>query len=101
MVREDHPGEAVGVQSASFATTHWRVRCGPSARRNHPGRSRAEAKSGFVLLPRRRVVECMFAWTAGFRRLARDNERLAQTLAGYHGLAVAMLMRKRVFAKSA
>ena len=60
-----------------------------------------EAKRGFVLLPRRWVVERTFAWAARFRRLARDYERLAVTLAGYHWLAVAMLMLKLVFAKSA
>ena len=37
-----------------------------------------EAKRGFVLLPRRWVVERSFAWAARFRRLARDYERLAQ-----------------------
>src|SRR4029079_16043816 len=31
-----------------------------------------EAKRGFVLLPRRWVVERSFAWVARFRRLARD-----------------------------
>ena len=36
-----------------------------------------EAKRGFVLLPRRWVVERSFAWAARFRRLARDYERLA------------------------
>ena len=40
-----------------------------------------EAKRGFVLLPRRWVVERDFAWAARFRRLARDYERLAATLA--------------------
>src|SRR6266568_3735713 len=39
-----------------------------------------EAKRGFVLLPRRWVVERSFAWTARFRRLARDYERLPETL---------------------
>ena len=61
----------------------------------------SEAKRGFVLLPRRWVVERTFAWAARFRRLARDYERLATTLAGYHWLALAMLMLKLVFAKSA
>ena len=60
-----------------------------------------EAKHGFVLLPRRWVVERSFAWVARFRRLARDYERLATTLAGYHWLAFTMLMLKSVFAKSA
>ncbi len=56
---------------------------------------RSEAKRGFVPLPRRRVVERGFAWIAGFRRLARDDERLPETLAGLHVLAFAMLMLKR------
>lgn len=51
-----------------------------------------EAKKGFVLLPRRWVVERSFAWAARFRRLARDYERLPQTLAGLHILAFATLM---------
>jgi len=55
-----------------------------------------EAKRGFVLLPRRWVVERSFAWAARFRRLARDYERLAQTLAGFHYLAFACLMLHRI-----
>ena len=53
------------------------------------------AKHGFVLLPRRWVVERSFAWMARFRRLARDYERLAETLAGLHFVAFAMLMAHR------
>jgi transposase len=45
-----------------------------------------------VLLPRRWVVERSFAWAARFRRLARDYERLAETLAALHYLAFAILM---------
>jgi transposase len=51
-----------------------------------------EVKRGFVLLPRRWVVERSFAWAARFRRLARDYERLAETLAALHYLAFAILM---------
>jgi transposase len=54
-----------------------------------------QAKKGFVLLPRRWVVERDFAWMARFRRLARDDERLPQTLAGLHFLAFAILMLHR------
>jgi transposase len=54
-----------------------------------------EAKKGFVLLPRRWVVERSFGWAARFRRLARDYERLPETLAGLHFLAFAILMLKR------
>lgn len=57
-----------------------------------------QAKKGFVLLPRRWVVERSFAWAARFRRLARDYERLPQMLAGFHILAFAILMLHRFVA---
>ena len=53
------------------------------------------AKCGFVLLPRRWVVERSFGWLARFRRLARDYERLPETVAGLHFLAFAVLMLQR------
>lgn len=59
-----------------------------------------EAKRGFVLLPRRWVVERSFAWAARFRRLARDYERLASTLAAYHWLAFVSIMLQTLFHKS-
>ncbi len=52
----------------------------------------SEAKRGFVFLPRRWVVERSFGWAARFRRLARDYERLPETLAGLHYLAFVCLM---------
>lgn len=55
-----------------------------------------EAKKGFVLLPRRWVVERSFAWLARCRRLARDYERLSTTLAGLPFVAFAMLMLTRL-----
>jgi transposase len=55
-----------------------------------------DAKRGFVLLPRRWVVERGFGWMARFRRLARDYERLSETLKGYHLIAFATLMVHRV-----
>jgi transposase len=55
----------------------------------------AEAKRGFVLLPKRWVVERSFAWASRFRRLARDYERLPTTLAGLHFLAFACLFLHR------
>src|ERR1700729_430871 len=57
----------------------------------------AQAKRGFVLLPRRWVVERSFAWAARFRRLARDYERLSDTLAGFHYFAFACIMLAKFF----
>ena len=51
-----------------------------------------EAKKGFVLLPRRWVVERSFGWLARFRRLSRDYERLPEVLSGLHFLVFAVLM---------
>jgi transposase len=57
-----------------------------------------EAKKGFVLLPRRWVVERSFAWASRFRRLAKDYERLPTTLAGLHFVAFVCLMLNRIAA---
>src|SRR5215208_5943953 len=55
-----------------------------------------EAKRGFVLLPRRWVVERSFAWATRFRRLAKDYERLPDVAAGLHFLAFVTLMLHRL-----
>ena len=60
-----------------------------------------EAKRGFVLLPRRWVVERSFGWLGRFRRLARDYERLTETLAGWHWLAFLTLLLPRLGLESA
>jgi len=49
-------------------------------------------KRGFVLLPRRWVVERSVGWMRRFRRLARDQERLADVLKGCHLIAFTMIM---------
>jgi transposase len=54
-----------------------------------------EAKQGFVLLPRRWVVERSFAWTTRFRRLAKDYERLPETVVGLHFVAFVCLLLHR------
>jgi transposase len=58
-----------------------------------------EAKRGFVLLPRRWVVERSFAWASRFRRLARDYERLPSSVAGLHWLAFLTLMLQSLLPK--
>ena len=55
-----------------------------------------DAKRGFVLLPRRWVVERSFAWAARFRRLAKDYERLPEVVAGLHFVAFVSLMLHRL-----
>jgi transposase len=74
----DRPREAAATQGIDLAVV--RV----------PG-----AKRGFVLLPRRWVVERDFGWMSRFRRLARDQERLAEVLQGFHLIAFIMLMWKQ------
>jgi transposase len=59
-----------------------------------------QAKHGFVLLPRRWVVERSFAWTSRFRRLVRDYERLPATLVGLHLVVFACLMLHHCIALS-
>jgi transposase len=44
----------------------------------------AGPRRGFVLLPRRWVMERTFASMANFRRLTRDYERVAETLRALH-----------------
>jgi hypothetical protein len=55
----------------------------------------SEARKGFVLLPRRRVVERSFGCMSRFRRPDRDYERWLETLRGLHFLDFAMLMTHR------
>jgi transposase len=54
-----------------------------------------EATRGFVLLPRRWVAERPFAWATRFRRLAKDDERLPETVVGLHVVAFACPMLHR------
>lgn len=56
-----------------------------------------EAKRGFVLRPRRWVVECSFGWAVRFRRIARDYERLTSSHEGVHWLAFVGLMLNSLF----
>jgi transposase len=55
---------------------------------------RPDARNGFVLLPRRWVLERSFAWAARDRRLAREYEHLPETLAGLTYLTFAIRMLK-------
>jgi len=60
-----------------------------------------EATRGVVLLPRRWIVERSFAWTSRFRRLARDDERLPETVRGLDVLAFDFLILRRLLTLAA
>ncbi|MDP9470119.1 MAG: hypothetical protein M3Q71_05540 [Chloroflexota bacterium] len=47
------------------------------------------ARLGFLLLPRRWVVERFLTLASRFGRLARDHERLPDTVSGLHFVAFA------------
>ena len=51
-----------------------------------------EAEKGFTLLPKRWAAERSSAWTARFRRRARDFERTPEILRGLHFLVFSILM---------
>jgi len=50
----------------------------------------------FVVLPKRWVVERTLAWISRHRRLARDFERYARTVAAFVRLAMIRLMLRRL-----
>ena len=54
-----------------------------------------EGQTGFVLLPKRWVVERSFAWLSRFRRLGRDYERLSSSLQPLHFVVFACIMLAR------
>ena len=50
----------------------------------------------FVVLPKRWIVERTFAWISRNRRLARDFERYARTVAAFIRLAMIRIMLRRL-----
>jgi transposase len=54
-----------------------------------------DVKRGFILLPRRWVVERSFAWATRFQRLVCDYEHLPETAAGLHLVAFAIVFAAR------
>ncbi len=57
---------------------------------------RPNDSSGFVVLPRRWVVERTFSWFGRNRRLVKDYENLADTLAAFITLACINLAVRRL-----
>jgi len=54
--------------------------------------------AGFEVLPKRWIVERTFAWISRNRRLARDFERYASTVAAFVRLAMIRIMLRRLAA---
>jgi transposase len=57
---------------------------------------RSDDVKGFVVLPRRRVVERTFFWFGCNRRLAKDFENFAETLATFVTLASIQIALRRL-----
>ena len=57
---------------------------------------RSDDMNGFVVLPRRWVVERTFSWFGRYRRLAKDYENLADTLLAFVTLASIQFALRRL-----
>ena len=60
--------------------------------------NRPKDQKGFVVLPRRWVVERTFAWLGRYRRLSKDYEHLCDTSESMIQIAMIHLMLKRLSA---
>jgi len=94
-------GDNVDIAYVDQGYTGARVRSGGPRALRREVRRRPGAGGGSVPLPRRWVVERSFAWATRFRRLVKDYERYAQTLAGLHVVAFACIMMKQAAAIAA
>ncbi|MDE2344767.1 MAG: transposase, partial [Betaproteobacteria bacterium] len=57
---------------------------------------RSDAASGFVLLPRRWVIERTFAWLSRCRRLAKDFEATVTSATAWLFLAHIRLLTRKI-----
>ena len=57
---------------------------------------RSDKAKGFVLLPKRWIVERTFGWLGRCRRLAKDFEHLTRSHVGFVILAMIRLMARRI-----
>jgi transposase len=86
---------------AIFADAGYRgPRAADAARRSGRWRlrivKRAEAARGFVVVPKRWIVERTLSWLTRCRRLARNLENLARTSVALIRLAMIKLMARRL-----
>ena len=71
-----------------WVADHWQFRLQPVLRR--------DARPGFVVLPRRWVVERTFAWLTQCRRLSKDYEVLPASSEAMIYIAMTRLMLRRL-----
>ena len=57
---------------------------------------RSDAAKGFVVIPKRWIVERTFGWLGRCRRLAKDFENLTRSQAAFIILAMIRLMVRRI-----
>jgi transposase len=73
---------------------------GPIAQSNSPRPleivKRSDTAKGFVVLPKRWIVERTFAWLGINRRLAKDFEKHAETALAFIHTAMIKLMSRRL-----
>jgi putative transposase len=61
---------------------------------------RSDQAKGFVLLPKRWVVERTFGWFGKYRRLSKDDEYLTASSEAMIYVAMSHLMGRRIEAKT-
>jgi transposase len=74
------------VRAAAARTGTWKIEI----------IKRSDFAKGFVVLPKRWLVERTLAWISRNRRLARDFERYARTVAAFVRLAMIRIMLRRL-----
>jgi transposase len=74
------------VRAAAAKTGTWKIEIV----------KRSDIAKGFIILPKRWVVERTFAWISRCRRLSRDFERYARTVAAFIRLAMIQIMLRRL-----
>jgi transposase len=73
------------VRAAAARTGTWKIEI----------IKRSDTAKGFVVLPKRWVVERTLAWISRNRRLSRDFERYATTVTAFIRLAMIRIMLRR------
>ena len=74
------------VRAAAARTGTWKIEI----------IKRSDIAKGFDVMPKRRLVERTLAWVSRNRRLCRDFERYARTVAAFVRLAMIRIMLRRL-----